>query len=169
MRSLEVKTGMRKFIHAKRINSQFCWKHPRKKFQLILFHKNCDSLGMGSKFYANFQCDIRFAFLLSRDDLHSVGDGWHLRQKPFHRLTAIESNGFLSGPRNFHQRVKAERSRSGRETLDKDFSQQSQGEFHSIERAVSRKWFRRRQTQDYHRWKSLREIGFMEVFPILII
>ena len=58
MRSLEVKTGMWKFIHAKYIDSQLYWKHPRKKFPPISFYKNHDSLGMGSKFYANFQCDI---------------------------------------------------------------------------------------------------------------
>ena len=58
MRSLEVKTGMWKFIHAKYIDSQLYWKHPRKKFPPISFYKNHDSLGMGSKFYANFQCDV---------------------------------------------------------------------------------------------------------------
>ena len=30
----------------------------KKKYQLISFYKTHDSLGMGSKFYANFQCDI---------------------------------------------------------------------------------------------------------------
>ena len=58
MRSLEVKTGMWKFIHAKYIDSQLYWKHPRKIFPPISFSKNHDSLGMGSKFYANFQCDL---------------------------------------------------------------------------------------------------------------
>ena len=58
MRSLEVKTGMWKFIHEKYIDSQLYWKHQWKKFQLISFYKNHDSLDMGSKFYANFQCDL---------------------------------------------------------------------------------------------------------------
>ena len=95
MRSLEVKTGMWKFIHAKYIDSQLYWKHPRKKFPPISFYKNHDSLGMGSKFYANFQCDLftpsftnlftpsfTLSFILSHTQL-SLGIGYHRPSNAF--------------------------------------------------------------------------------------